>query len=209
MELAVANSLSQIRECSLYHRKIEKGFSTISDTIKRNNMLTFANRPNPKKKGTKDRSVQRQNMMLITQLFSHVSHFSHVPMPTLQTSFGSKIRESHRALRIVGWCGLVPNQTFLSASMPPLAAQLLKTIHRGRVGYVSCYPHGATYNSTYINRVCVAPEYPLRDRATKQELWPHNTSAMQPFRGGHQDTPASGTCGKAGSYKSLRSHCWQ
>ncbi|KAL8593865.1 hypothetical protein ACOMHN_018077 [Nucella lapillus] len=33
-------------------------------------MLTFANRPDPnKKKGTKDSGVQRQNMMLITQLF--------------------------------------------------------------------------------------------------------------------------------------------
>ena len=46
-----------------------KIFASVSDIIKRNNMLTFANRPDPKTKGTKDIGVQRQNMMFITQRF--------------------------------------------------------------------------------------------------------------------------------------------
>ena len=52
-------------------RKGWKGFSTniISDTIKRNNMFTFANRHDPKRKGKKDNCTPKQNMTLITQLF--------------------------------------------------------------------------------------------------------------------------------------------
>ena len=75
MEHAVANSLSQIREAgknlhaAYVVERLDKASVPISDTIKRNNLLTFANRPDPRKKGTKDSGVQRQNMMLITQLF--------------------------------------------------------------------------------------------------------------------------------------------
>ncbi|KAG1663357.1 Regulator of G-protein signaling 7 [Nymphon striatum] len=43
--------------------------SPISDIISRNNMLTFANRPDPKIKGKNDRGVQKHNMTLVTQLF--------------------------------------------------------------------------------------------------------------------------------------------
>ena len=42
----------------------------VSDTIKRNNVLTFSNRPDPKIKGVKESGVQRHNMTLITQFLS-------------------------------------------------------------------------------------------------------------------------------------------
>ncbi|KAL8561604.1 hypothetical protein ACOMHN_024839 [Nucella lapillus] len=76
MEQAVTDSLSQIGEtgqtlhAAYVMDRLEKASVSVTDSIKRNNMLTFANRPDPnKKKGTKDSGVQRQNMMLITQLF--------------------------------------------------------------------------------------------------------------------------------------------
>ena len=75
VEEAVANSLSQIHEAgqnlhAVYVlERLEKVSVPISDIINRNNMLTFANRPDSKKKGKKDSGLQRQNMTLITQLF--------------------------------------------------------------------------------------------------------------------------------------------
>ena len=75
MEQPVATSLSQIREAgqalhaAYVKERLENASVPISDTITRNNMLTFANRPDPKKKGRKDSGVQRHNMTLVTQLF--------------------------------------------------------------------------------------------------------------------------------------------
>ena len=44
----------------------------VSNTIKRNNILTFGNRPDLTKKGNKTSGVQKKNMILITQLFLSV-----------------------------------------------------------------------------------------------------------------------------------------
>ena len=41
----------------------------VSNTIKRNKILTFGNRPDLTKKGNKTSGVQKKNMTLITQLF--------------------------------------------------------------------------------------------------------------------------------------------
>ena len=86
MEHAIATSLSQIRETgqtlheAYVMERLEKASVPVSDTIKRNNMLTFANRPDPKKKGTNDSGVQRQNKMLITQLFFSLQSLSDADM---------------------------------------------------------------------------------------------------------------------------------
>ena len=75
IEHAVATSLSQIREAgqtlhaAYVTERLEKAAVSISDRIKRNNILTFASRPDPKKKGLTHTGVQRQNMRLITQFF--------------------------------------------------------------------------------------------------------------------------------------------
>ena len=63
MEQAVATSLSQIREAgqtlhaAYVKERLEQASVPVSDTIKGNNMLTFANQPDPKKKGTEDSGV--------------------------------------------------------------------------------------------------------------------------------------------------------
>jgi hypothetical protein len=49
--------------------RLEKASVPISDSVNRNNMFTFANRLDPKRKGKKDNCTQKQNMTLITQLF--------------------------------------------------------------------------------------------------------------------------------------------
>lgn len=73
VEPSVVDSLSTIHEVGReLHQKyvserLEKVTVPVSDTIKRNNKLTFANRPDTKKQNVK--GVQRQNMLLITQLF--------------------------------------------------------------------------------------------------------------------------------------------
>lgn len=76
MEQTVTTSLSEIREvgqtlhAEYVKSRLGNGASVpVSDTIKRNNMFTFANRPDPKKKSRKVSGVQRQNMTLLTQLF--------------------------------------------------------------------------------------------------------------------------------------------
>lgn len=63
MEQAVTDSLSQIGEtgqtlhAAYVMDRLEKASVSVTDSIKRNNMLTFANRPDPnKKKGTKGRT---------------------------------------------------------------------------------------------------------------------------------------------------------
>ena len=75
MEPSVSASLSQIREmgenlhASYVTKRLEETSLPVSNTIKRNNVLTFSNRPDPKAKGVKDIGVQRHNMSLVTQLF--------------------------------------------------------------------------------------------------------------------------------------------
>ena len=65
MEHAIATSLSQIGEAgqtllaAYVTERLEKASVPVYDTFKRNNMLTFAHRPDPKKKGTKESGVQR------------------------------------------------------------------------------------------------------------------------------------------------------
>ena len=74
MEQAVVDSLFKIKEIgeelykSYVKERLESTTVPLSDTIKRNNLLTFANRPDPKKKG-KDSGTKKHNMSLITQLF--------------------------------------------------------------------------------------------------------------------------------------------
>ena len=50
------------------------------------------------------------------------------------------------------------------------------------------------------------PQCPRWDRALQHELWPCNTSAIQPSWGGHKYPPASGISCKAGSYNNLCSY---
>ena len=75
MDEAVITCLSQILEAgqalhaAYVTERLENASVPLSATITRNNMLTFANRPDPKKKGRKDSGIQRHNMTLITQLF--------------------------------------------------------------------------------------------------------------------------------------------
>ena len=74
MDPAVAISLSQIHEVGqalhedYVNKRLDKVTVPLSDTIKRNNKLTFANRPDPHKKESKV-GILKQNTMLITQLF--------------------------------------------------------------------------------------------------------------------------------------------
>jgi hypothetical protein len=75
MEQVVVTSLSQIHavgqtiHAAYVTERLENASVPISDTIKRNNMFTYANRPDPKRKGKKDTCTQKQNMTLITQHF--------------------------------------------------------------------------------------------------------------------------------------------
>ena len=74
-EESVVASLSEIREvgqtlhAAYVRERLEDSYVPISDIIKRNNILTFANRPELRKKSRKDVGVQRYNMILATQLF--------------------------------------------------------------------------------------------------------------------------------------------
>ncbi len=74
MEHEVAMSLSQIHEVGqALHKeyvkaRLEDVTVPLSDTIKRNSVLTFSNRPDPRKKGSKI-GIQKQNTLLVTQLF--------------------------------------------------------------------------------------------------------------------------------------------
>ena len=74
MDQAVAVSLCQIHEFGqALHEEyvktwLEKGTVPLSDTIKRNNRLTFANHPDPRKKENKV-GILKQNNVLITQFF--------------------------------------------------------------------------------------------------------------------------------------------
>lgn len=74
MENEVVASLSQIQEVgqALHEEyvktRLDKGTVPISDTIKRNNVYTFSNRPDPRKKSSKV-GVQKHNTVLIIQLF--------------------------------------------------------------------------------------------------------------------------------------------
>ena len=73
MEWAVAQSLIQIHEVRIIihaaNQKLEKVTIPISDTTPRNNVFTFANRPNKSQKGSKAGNVQKQNTQLVNQLF--------------------------------------------------------------------------------------------------------------------------------------------
>ena len=75
MQKFVVTSLSEIHAHGETHHsafvleRIATSSVPIYDTMKRNNMLTFVNRPDTKKKGSKYIGMQRQNMALVTQLF--------------------------------------------------------------------------------------------------------------------------------------------
>jgi hypothetical protein len=75
MEQVVVTSLSQIHavgqalHAESVTERFEKVSVPISDIIKRNNMFTFANRHDTKRKGKKDNCTPKQNMTLITQHF--------------------------------------------------------------------------------------------------------------------------------------------
>lgn len=74
MEHEVAVSLSQVQEVGkalhdeYVRTRLDHVTVPLSDTIRRNNVFTFSNRPDPRKKGSKV-GILKQNTMLITQLF--------------------------------------------------------------------------------------------------------------------------------------------
>jgi len=128
MEQAVATSLSQIREtgqalhAAYTMERLEKASTPVSDTITRNNLLTFANRPDHKKKGQKDSGIQRQNMTLITQLFLSLQSRHDADMTDF---FRFENQREQTSLADRGRCDLGRSPTFFNASMHPLAVQLL------------------------------------------------------------------------------------
>ena len=75
MEPAVVASLSRVHEIGEYlhaqyvSRTLHTGTVPVSNTLRRNKILTFANRPDLTKKGNKNIGIQRKNITLITQLF--------------------------------------------------------------------------------------------------------------------------------------------
>ena len=159
MEHVIVTSLYLIREAgqtlhAAYVKEIlEEASVPVSDTIKRNNILTFANRPDTTKKGTKGSGFQRQNMMLITQRFLLLHSRPDADMKDFQTTVRKS--ERHLALLIEECCDLGQSLIFLSASMH-LSRTCCQTSHCCGVGYDSCYSYGATHASKDIQRVCVA-----------------------------------------------------
>ena len=75
MEQEVVTSLSRVHEvgkdlhAQYISQTLDKATVPVSNTIRRNKILTFANRPDLTKKGNKTSGVQKKNMTLITQLF--------------------------------------------------------------------------------------------------------------------------------------------
>jgi len=75
MDQEVVTSLCQVHEISKHlheqyvEQTLDKATVPISNTIRRNNILTFANRPDLSKKCNKASGTQKKNMTLITQLF--------------------------------------------------------------------------------------------------------------------------------------------
>ncbi|CAB4025852.1 Hypothetical predicted protein [Paramuricea clavata] len=98
MEKVVVTSLSQIHavgqalHAAYVTERLEKASVPISDTIKRNNMFIFPNRPDPKTKGNEDNCTQKQNMTLITQLFLSLQSR---PDADMMEFFRFEIKEDH------------------------------------------------------------------------------------------------------------------
>lgn len=75
MDQEVVTSLCQVHEVGkdlheqYVAQTLDKATVPVSNTIRRNNILTFANRPHLSKKGNKASGTQKKNMTLITQLF--------------------------------------------------------------------------------------------------------------------------------------------
>lgn len=75
MEQEVVRSLSRVHEvgedlhAQYVAQTLDNVTQPVSNTIRRNKILTFANRPDLTKKGNKTSGVQKKNMTLITQLF--------------------------------------------------------------------------------------------------------------------------------------------
>ena len=121
MEESVVASLSEIREvgqtlhAAYVRERLEDSSVPLSDIIKRNNILTFANRPELREKSRKDVGVQRHNMILITQLFLSLQSRPDANMADF-FRFENQ-RESHQAWRIEGHCDLEKRQTSFSASV--------------------------------------------------------------------------------------------
>ena len=75
MDPSVATSLSCIHKngqalhSAFCKERLEQANVPLSQTIKRNNMLTFANRPDTKSKSMKNSGTQKHNTTLVTQLF--------------------------------------------------------------------------------------------------------------------------------------------
>ena len=67
--LSQTHAMGQALHTAYVTKRLEKASVPISDTISRNNMFTFANRLDRKRKGKKYNCTQKQNMTLITQLF--------------------------------------------------------------------------------------------------------------------------------------------
>ena len=98
MEEEVVTSLTQLQNlgkdlnAEFVSHTIEQATSPITNTLKRQKVLTFANRPVHTKKGTKSGSAQR-NSSLITKLFLSCSLGL---MQTRKSSSAIRIRENHQ-----------------------------------------------------------------------------------------------------------------
>ena len=133
MEQVVVTSLSQIHAVGqALHavsvaERLENVSVPISDTIKRNNMFTFANRHDPKRKGKKDNCKPNQNMTLITQLFLSLQSR---PDADMMDFFRFENQREPLSLADQGSLRAGKNLTYSNASVRRLAVHLL--LHKPR-----------------------------------------------------------------------------
>ena len=115
MEESVVASLSWIREvgqtphATYVRERLEDSSVPISDIIKRNNILTFANRAELRKKPER---MSAYSDITWAWLRSYSYHRNRV-QPTWLISSGLKTRESHRTWLIEGHCELERSQKML------------------------------------------------------------------------------------------------
>ena len=116
--MATFRELGQTLHAACVRERLEESSVPISDIIKLNNMLTFANRPELRKTSRKDVGVQRHNMILVTQLFISLQ-----PRPDANMAdfFRFENQREPPSLWIGGHGELERRQTSFSASVLPLA----------------------------------------------------------------------------------------
>ena len=103
-------------------KRLDKATLPQSDTIKKNNMFTFANPHDCRKKGSKV-EILKQNTMLLTQFFLKGCLFNHVQTRIWQNSSNSRTRESLLFIRAPKFAEeLETSRTSSHASTHQLAA---------------------------------------------------------------------------------------